>query len=423
MFTFTSRALVASMSVALASFSGNLASAELREHVVLQWFGPTAEESGFEGPDTDRTEFGFDVAIRNGLAFVGMPWALGTGRVAVFTQGTGGWVRSATITASDMTTDDEFGRAVSFRDGLLIVGSNRAAYVYKRVNGVWREQQRIVPPAADGMALFARDLKHEAGILAIGAFGDRDITVPPTTADSVYVFEQDATGRFVRRARFTSHSGHFRDGFGGAIDMTSAIIVVGGGGAAYILGRNSSGNWVQRQKLVGSGEPGGFGDSVAVDRGMILVGAPNTIVPGHEPTPEDPVPSVSGAVYGFVPGGTQYVEAFKLDQGLDEFNAYQFGLSIAMRNDRIAVGASSPFSWFDSESGRQGLVVTYSRDGSIVRPLGIFGDHRSYGPRAPVSIGIANNVLLVGSPFSGYCPWQERCAGEAVLTDLNRFEP
>ncbi len=416
---FTSRALVASMSVALASFSGSLASAELREHVVLQAVGPTIEESGHAGSDGRRTEFGFDVAIRNGLAFVGMPWGLGTGRVAVFTQGTGGgWLRSATITASDMTTDDEFGRVVSFRDGLLVVGSNRAAYVYKRVNGVWREQQKIVPPAADGIAHFARDLNHVAGILAIGAFGDRDLTVPPTTADSVYVFEQDVTGRFVRRARFRSPNGASRDGFGGAIDMTSAIIVVGGAGAAYILGRNSSGNWVQRQKLVGSGEPGAFGDAVAVDRGMILVGAPHTLVPGYEPNPDDHPLAVSGAVYGFVPAGTQYVEAFRLDQRLDEFNAYRFGHSIAMRNDRIAVGASYPFNWFSSESGLRGFVLTYSREGSIVRPLGSVG-----ADKAPVSVGIANNVLLVGAPFSGYCPWQEDCAGQAILADLNRFAP
>ena len=33
MFTFRSRALVASVAVALASFSGSLASAELQEHV------------------------------------------------------------------------------------------------------------------------------------------------------------------------------------------------------------------------------------------------------------------------------------------------------------------------------------------------------------------------------------------------------
>jgi hypothetical protein len=412
MFTFTSRELVASIAVAVASFSGSPASAELRHQVVLQELGPTAEESGDHGSFTERTEFGYDVAIRNGLAFVGMPWALGTGRVAVFTQGASGWVRSATITASDMTTDDEFGRAVSFRDGLLIVGSKRAAYVYKRVNGVWREQQKIVPPAADGMAQFARTLKHEAGILAIGAFDDRDLSVPPTTADSVYVFEQDATGRFVRRARLTSDSGHFRDGFGGAIDMTNVIIVVGSEGAAYILGRNSNGNWVRRQKLVGSGEPGGFGAAVAVDRGMILVGAPGTIVPGREPLPDDYL-RVSGVVYGFLPGATRYVEAFKLEQRLDEFSAYQFGQSIAMRNDRIAVGASEEFDFIFRESGLPGFVLTYSRDGSIVRPLGIAS--------GGASVDIANNVLLIGSPLSGYCPFQDSCAGAAALLDLNRF--
>ena len=415
MFTFRSRALVASMAVAFVSFSGSVGSAELREHVGLQKLEPTFEESRFES-----AQFGFDVAIRNGLAFVGIPRSLGTGRVAVFTQTTGGWVRSGSITASDMTTGDEFGRAVSFRDGLLIVGSNRAAYVYKRVNGVWREQQKIVPPAADAIALFARDLKHEAGILAIGAFGQRDLTVPATTRDSVYVYEQDAAGRFVRRARFTSHGTQFRDGFGGAIDMTSAIIVVGGGGAAYILGRNSSGNWVQRQKLVGSAGPGGFGDSVAVDRGMILVGAPNTLVPGHEPFPDEPV-SVSGAVYGFVPSGTQYVEAFKLDQTLDEFSAYRFGLSIALRNDRIAVGAEFPFNVEDQDKElARGIVVTYSRDGSIVHSRGVLGVSTFF--MTPVSIGIANNLLLIGLPFGPFCA-KQGCDGAAVLADLNRFEP
>jgi len=34
-------------------------------------------------------------------------------------------------------------------DDLLIVGSARAVHFYKRVDGVWREQQKIVPSAAD----------------------------------------------------------------------------------------------------------------------------------------------------------------------------------------------------------------------------------------------------------------------------------
>jgi hypothetical protein len=61
-----------------------------------------------------------------------MPKTNASGQVAVFTQQgtTGHWTRTATVVASDRTEGDEFGRAVSYRDGLLIVGSNRAAYVY-----------------------------------------------------------------------------------------------------------------------------------------------------------------------------------------------------------------------------------------------------------------------------------------------------
>ena len=38
------------------------------------------------------------VAIRDGFAFIGMPFALTTGRVAIFSQTPNGWVRSGTLT-------------------------------------------------------------------------------------------------------------------------------------------------------------------------------------------------------------------------------------------------------------------------------------------------------------------------------------
>ena len=58
----------------------------------------------------------------------------------------------------------------------------------------------------------------------------------------------------------------------------------------------------------------------------------------------------------------------------------------------------------------------YVRDGSSVVPLGTVG---SEGP--PFSISIANNWLLVGSPFAGYCPYDQNCLGAASVFDLNRF--
>src|SRR5688572_2304145 len=109
--------------------------AELPHHVHLQELTPLPEEA-FSPLDglAQRNQFGLNIVSRNGLAFIGMPETMTTGQVAVFTQSTGGWLRTATILASDRTTDDRFGQAVSFRDGLLVVGSTRAAYVYKRVN-------------------------------------------------------------------------------------------------------------------------------------------------------------------------------------------------------------------------------------------------------------------------------------------------
>jgi hypothetical protein len=120
---------------------------------------------------------------------------------------------------------------------LLLAGSNRAAYVYKQVNGAWREQQKLML-GTDGVV----DLKHEAGVLAIGARGD-----------------------------------------------------------APLFGRNSSGHWVQRQRLVLANPDRGFGDgdfgaTAAIDRGMILVSAPNTGGPDE---------GSIGSVYGFVAGASQ----------------------------------------------------------------------------------------------------------------------
>jgi hypothetical protein len=412
MFTVTARASFAWASIAACSFSGP-ASADLPHHVRLQGLVATGEERFAEDGELLNTRFGFDVAIRNGLTFVGMiSVATGsTGRVAVFTQSTSGWTRTATITASDKTSGDFFGRAISFRDGLLVVGSNRAAYVYKLVNGVWREQQKIVPPAADGVRAFSTDLKHEAGVLAIGAEGN------DTTRDSVYVYEQDATGKFVRRARIRAADGSLRDGFGMSIGMTNAIIVVGapGGEAAYILARNSSGNWAQRQKLVPPSEPFlSFGTAVAVDRGMILVGAPGADVPGEDPN------SVEGAVFGFLPGATRYVESFRLypdpDSVPDSLGYWSFGSTIAMFDKRIAIGGleapTNDLPW--------AIVSTYSRDGSSVLPLGHIRDGRAVS----TGMAIANNLLLIGSSRDGslICALYGICGGSAALLHLNQFE-
>jgi hypothetical protein len=400
---------------AVAVFSTGPAEAELPQHLHLQTLEPTAEELGNPDPNEfpfyEPSWFGAAVAVREGFAFIGMPLTLTTGRVAVFTQRAEGWVRTGTITASDMTSEDRFGQTLSYRDGLLVVGSRRAAYVYKQINGVWREQQKILPPAADAMSLFASDIKHQDGVLAIGGFGN---------GGYVYVYERDSSGKFMRRARLSA-----RDDsnalFGTSIGMTKRIIVVGAIDAAYIFGRNLQGQWVKRQKLLPSDSPlpgaigvrPNFGIEVAVDRDMILVGAPGAALPGAEL--DD---FVYGAVYGFVPGDGHYVESFKLYPPLDRsLDTSAFGSSIAMFGERFAV-AGNHSVWFP-EMSSPGVIHTYLRVGSGAVPLGAIPVWE--GQRA--SIGIANNQLIVGTPYGGGCMFEPDCSGEAEVYDLSRLEP
>ena len=227
MSTLVSRTLLAALSVVFASFRLGAAFAqELPNHVLFQRSAPLPAEASDGVPNSEPLDnwFGADVAIRDGFAFAGMPKTNATGQVAVFTQqGTSGhWTRTATIVASDRTQGDDFGRVVSYVDALLIVGSNRAAYVYKRVNGAWREQQKVMLETTDRII----DLKHEAGVLAIGGASEFQL--------SFYIFERNAAGRFIRHARFM--------GSGRSISMTKREIVAGGPSSAFIFGRNSSGN-------------------------------------------------------------------------------------------------------------------------------------------------------------------------------------
>ena len=93
------RALLAALSVLFTSLSIPSALAQqLPQHLRIQQLLSLQSEAGLE------TELGADVAMRNGVAAIGMPQTQGTGQVAIFTQGaSGAWTRTATIVASDRT--------------------------------------------------------------------------------------------------------------------------------------------------------------------------------------------------------------------------------------------------------------------------------------------------------------------------------
>jgi hypothetical protein len=401
-----------------ASVSAWLALAALASQPAAAQFGPNADDYGpqdeFHG---EQLSFGEAVAVRDGIAFIGIPFrpVPPEGRVAVFNQGT----RVQTLLAP--ISGEQFGRTIAFRDGVVIVGSLTAAYVYKRSNGVWTLRQTLRPPVADGVTLFPVALRYEAGtLLASANRGD-------TLNSVVYVFELDTNGRFLQRTRLRALDAQPGDDFGRSLSMTKTVLLIGsprGGrnrsfnvpsygvnGSAYVFRRNSGGNWVQTQKLVPVQPTAGFGLSVAIDQAMIIVGAPGDDFESELSTPDGH--SAGGAAYVFLPVAGRYLESFRLRPRPDEKFAYwEFGLQVAMFGRHIAVTAVEPYG-FISEFPR-GFVFTYARDGSSVLPTGIGERHL-----VSSSMALANNLLLIGDPGDRRCIFG--CPGAVRTYDMNRM--
>lgn len=402
---------------AIALLSSSAALAELPRHPVVQTLEATHEEIQPDPEEMPQSlNFGLAVAIRDGTAFVGMPAAFNHGRVAIFTQTASGWQRTGTLDPSPGNGfESSFGRSLAFRDGYVMVGTSQSVYVFKRGNGRWNLSQRLAVPA--GEFDFARAIHFEDGVLVVGA--------PKRSSDrlhgTAYVYERNVAGLFALRAKLVPTDSQIGDAFGFDVSVASGVIVIGApdaasGGAAYVFRRNSSGAWVQRQRLASTETQAGdaFGAAVAIDKSMIVVGAPNVDFEDSSSTPDGHM--AGGAAYGFVPASGSFVETLKLRPRTDENpDYYQFGWDLAMFDKRIVVSAAQfHLNFIDG-----GYVHTYRRDGSSVTALGLaaiefMGDSNT--------LALANQWLLAGMPYDSSCfSVIGICVGEANVIDLSKF--
>jgi hypothetical protein len=433
------RAALVCAAITAAALSNVTANAELPRYQNVVTFHSTASDHEAElGPGYPSfSGFGAAVAIRNAVAFIGIPDGFPTSRVAVYGLTATGWERTATLEVADapVAGKNGFGRAIVFRDGLAVIASNTFLHVFKRINGTWTDIQKLAPPKSSSSASWdIGAMRLENGILVIGSSTS-------SSENLVYVYELAANGAFVRRATLRAPDSFATDRFGRDVAVAGNAVVVGEPlhSAAYVFRREVDGSWVAAQKLTAADASPvkSFGTAVAIDRHMIVVGAPDHECLESEVSGGgfcDPSgrgkggpngTGAGGAAYGFVPVAGRYVQSFKLRPRVDEHaNYFQFGRRIAMMGDNIVIDAAEQSSEGEFGIGRpNGLSFTYRRDGSNVaaRARGLTSGYVSSD-----SIGLANNWLLVGSTFDpdGFlCQTQMlSCFGEGNFFDLNRFE-
>ncbi|HRJ07996.1 MAG TPA: choice-of-anchor D domain-containing protein [Prosthecobacter sp.] len=325
--------------------------------------GARAESSNARGINGDQ---GNDSSGLSGAAYV----LVRTG---------GAWVQQAYLKASNTDSGDDFGVSVAIEGDTIVVGAAGersaatgvngneadntafqagAAYVFIRQNGVWSQQAYLKASDTSASAHFGFAVAISGETVAVGAHGAASFG---SSTGAVYVFTRSG-------AVWSQEGGPLRPGssgdgndFGWSIALDGDLLVAGApgddssipginqgsdddaedAGAAYVFQR-SGGNWGEQAMLKASNaESGdGFGRSVAISGGIVVVGAFNEDsaargVNGDQASNGAPD---SGAAYVFALDGFNWQQEAYL-KASNTGDADRFGYSVAIHRDRLAVGA------------------------------------------------------------------------------------
>jgi hypothetical protein len=311
------------------------------------------------------------------------------GAVYVFTRTGGTWTQQAYLKASNTEADDEFGIAVALVDETLAVGApgedsnatgvngnqadnsmsrGGAVYVFTRAAGVWSQQAYL--KASNRGAWFGSTLALAGDTLAVGApheygaatgVNGNDASVAAPSAGAVYIFTR-AAGIWSQEAYVKASNTDPGDKFGEGLSLDGDTLVVGArfeasgatgvngdqtdnsapnSGAAYVFTR-SAGVWAQQAYLKASnaGANHNFGGRVAVLGDLLAVSSwtensDGTGINGEQGNSNAPL---SGAVYLFTRSGGTWTQKAYLKASNSNAD-YEFGVSLALSGDSLAVGA------------------------------------------------------------------------------------
>jgi FG-GAP repeat len=247
------------------------------------------------------------------------------------------------LTASDAAAGDDFGEDVAISGDLAIVGAGDedegvggagSAYVFRRSAGVWGEEQKLTRPTPASNYHFGRSVAIDGDVAVCGVPDDDDFA---SRAGSVDVFRFDGA-TWVHEQRLTAGDQADGDRFGWSVDVAGAVIVVGAkfdddvqsnSGSAYVFRYNGV-NWLQEQKLTAfdAAQNAQFGDAIALDGGVVVVGA----------WQDDDAGFFTGGAYVFRHNGATWQSEQKLNAS-DQDEFHWFGRSVGVSGDLIVCGA------------------------------------------------------------------------------------
>ena len=232
--------------------------------------------------------FGYSIALDRDTLVVGAPQSVGSaGKAYVFVKPASGWgnmTQTAELTPSDGVPGFFFGWKVAISADTIVVDAGstdgtglQAVYVFVKPSGGWSnmtETAKLTLPNGN----FLYTVAVSGNTIAAGA--TEETVGSNLYQGAVYIFERPNSGwrsGLAPRARLIASDGRSGDYLGIALSsFGNAVVATAIDHAAYVFLR-PKGGWVsatQSGEFTGSSGSDEFGYSVAVNGGMVAVGAP-----------------------------------------------------------------------------------------------------------------------------------------------------
>lgn len=277
---------------------------------------------------------------------------------------------------------------------LLTVNSARAG---------WMPVSALDSPASANGNGFGVDLLMEGNTLIAGE--PRAYVGTSLSAGAAVSFERNAEGAWVQTQYLTFPGEPVLANIGSELALSGNTLLVGvtttTGGRVLVHTRSAPGaQWTVGPTLTGDAQDEFFGISVALDGDIAVVGASKSLTA--------PASARKGAVYVFTRSGGVWTRAQRIPAPSEATDTAEFGSSLALSGDWLAVNARTDGPSRSGGRGTAGSTYLYRRSG------GAWTLHRKLVPDPEVaretgwnSTALKDGTLVIAAsqgtnPVSGY---------------------
>lgn len=311
-------------------------------------------------------EFGYAIDVDNGIIAVGArnddDNGNNSGSAYLINATTGSQI--AKLLPNDGASGDQFGFSIAIQNGIVVVGApgdehngiaSGSAYLFDASTG--DQLEKLLPDSGNNFQTFGVSIAMDDGIVAVGS-RTYFVLGEGFTFAKVHLFDA-STGEVTQilQADIENYNGDQGGQFADSIDIENGLVAVGAphrnvffdfSGAAYVFDA-SSGEQLAFIFPDDRQDRDHFGFSVSLDNGTIAIGA----------NEDDDMAWSGGSAYLFdAHSGSQIDKLLASDGGTFDM----FGSSIVMDNGVVAVGATG-----FSDNDFEGAVYVFGESADACR--------------------------------------------------------